>query len=124
MEQIGRSKKENETTSKKINKKENKYQTYPRIRKKFISRRRNSIREEEKAKNTNNNIESFPPQNNYSNSQQIKIIKPKIEPCSIIEIGEGRRNYLQFIWQINLTNNKIYKISYEITDIKARHNVI
>ena len=124
MEQIGRSKKENETTSKKINKKENKYQTYPRIRKKFISRRRNSIREEEKAKNTNNNIESFPPQNNYSNSQQIKIIKPKIEPCSIIEIGEGRRNYLQFIWQINLTNNKIYDISFEIRDIKGRDNVI
>ena len=59
--------------------------------------------------------------NNYFNEQNI--IK-KVTFCSELKYCEGRRNYLNFIWHLNLTR-KVYKTSnIEIKTIKGKDKEI
>ena len=113
--------KEDENQINKKEKKENIYNTYPRLRikRKFIRKNNKLINEQSKE----NNICSFPPQNNSPIQQQIKPIKIFTEECSNLETGEIRKYQLYFVWQINLTKNKVYQNYLDIKKFKGRDNV-
>ena len=74
-------------------------------------------------KNNNENIMFQPTNyNNYHFNEQN--IKKKNTFCSELKYCEGRRNYLHFIWHLNLIS-KIYKISnIEIKKIKGKDKEI
>ena len=113
--------KEDENITNKKEKDVNIYNTYPRLRikRKFIRRKNRLINEQSKE----NNIGSFPPEKNFTIQHQVKPIKIYTEECSNLETGEISKYQLYFVWQINLTKNKIYQNYFDIKTFKGRDNV-